>query len=57
MSFGLLIWEIWSKHSKPLIDNFQEQNLEVCPIFENVMGTLETKFDHKFFMKDVILDV
>ena len=42
MSFGLLIREIWSKHSELLLENFQEQNLELCPIFENFLGTLET---------------
>ena len=57
MSFGLLIWEIWSKHSELLLHSFQEQNLELCPIFENFLGMIETKFDHNFFMKVVLPDV
>ena len=41
MSFGILIWEIWSKHSELLLDSFQKQNLELCPIFENFLGTIQ----------------
>ena len=54
MSFELLIWEIWSKHSKLLLDNFQQHNLELCPIFENFLGALETQFDRNFFMQVVL---
>ena len=57
MSFGLLIWEIWSKHSELLLDNFQEQNMELCPIFENFLGMIEIEFDHNFLMKVVLSDV
>ena len=42
MLFGFLIWEIWFKHSELLLDSFQEQNLELCPIFENFLEMIET---------------
>ena len=57
VSFRLLIWEIWSKHFELLLDNFQEHNMELCPIFKFFLRTLETKFDHNFFMKVVLPDV
>ena len=57
MSFGISIWEIWSKHLELLLDSFQEQNLELCPIFEIFLGMIETYFDHNFFMKVVLPDI
>ena len=57
MSFGLLILEMWSKHFELLLDSFQEQKMELCPIFEIFLGIIETYFVHNFFMKVVLPDV